>query len=368
MSSGAVFLVDGDGNLTRMSAGAPPTEDRMQSLVARFPELISDGNGDLLLIKREQPVPDSMGGSGRWSLDHLFVTQAGVPVLAELKRASDTRLRREVVGQLLDYAANGVAYWQPGQIADAFIATCEAAGARADDVLSAFLRDQPADAFWAQVDANLEAGRIRLVFVADVIPPELARIVEFLNEQMRADVRAVELNWFEGEGGVTTLVPRVTGETQRAVAQKTNRNSGPVPSVDEWIDQNMPAHGADAVAGARAFVKWIEELGASPVVSSAKGAIRAVFAGRSGASVYPLCLWEFGAMVEVPFRTLRAPALADPIERQQRWDAINAVTPLSTKNLSGGPGFKVALLADPATLAALTPPVRALIEWAVRGA
>jgi 5-methylthioribose kinase len=29
----------------------------------------------------------------------------------EVKRSSDTRIRREVVGQMLDYAANAVVYW-----------------------------------------------------------------------------------------------------------------------------------------------------------------------------------------------------------------------------------------------------------------
>jgi hypothetical protein len=52
-------------------------------------------------------------------------------------------------------------------------------------VLAAFLGPQEPDAFWRQVDANLRAGRVRMVFVADRIPPELRRIVEFLNEQMR---------------------------------------------------------------------------------------------------------------------------------------------------------------------------------------
>ena len=51
-----------------------------------------------------------MKNSGRWSLDHLFVTRDGVPVLVELKRAMNSRLRREVVGQILDYAANATAY------------------------------------------------------------------------------------------------------------------------------------------------------------------------------------------------------------------------------------------------------------------
>jgi hypothetical protein len=39
-----------------------------------------------------------------------------VPTLIEVKRQSDTRLRREVVGQMLDYAANAVVYWRIDQL------------------------------------------------------------------------------------------------------------------------------------------------------------------------------------------------------------------------------------------------------------
>ena len=51
-----------------------------------------------------------MGGN-RWSLDHLFLDQEGIPTLVEVKRGTDTRIRREVVGQMLDYAANAIVYW-----------------------------------------------------------------------------------------------------------------------------------------------------------------------------------------------------------------------------------------------------------------
>lgn len=57
-----------------------------------------------LLVSREWGVPREEGGGGHWSLDHLFLDQEGVPTLVEVKRSSDTRLRREVVGQMLDYA------------------------------------------------------------------------------------------------------------------------------------------------------------------------------------------------------------------------------------------------------------------------
>jgi hypothetical protein len=63
------------------------------------------------LIDRESAVPDTEEGPGRWSVDHLFLDQDCVPTLVEVKRSSDTRIRREVVGQLIDYAANAVVYW-----------------------------------------------------------------------------------------------------------------------------------------------------------------------------------------------------------------------------------------------------------------
>ena len=52
--------------------------------------------GNLLLVKRELEVPESEGGAGRWSLDHLFIDRAAVPVLVEVKRASG-RATRELV-------------------------------------------------------------------------------------------------------------------------------------------------------------------------------------------------------------------------------------------------------------------------------
>jgi len=49
----------------------------------------------------------------RWDLadgvlDHLLLDQDGIPTFVECKRASDTRIRREVVAQMLDYAATAL--------------------------------------------------------------------------------------------------------------------------------------------------------------------------------------------------------------------------------------------------------------------
>jgi hypothetical protein len=51
------------------------------------------------------------------------------------------------------------------------------------------------------VSINVQAGRIRLIFVADEIPPGLHRIVEFLNGQMNpVEVLAIEVRQHVGLG------------------------------------------------------------------------------------------------------------------------------------------------------------------------
>lgn len=65
--------------------------------------------------------------------------------------------------------------------------------------------------FWEKTKTNLQAKKIRLVFVADKIPQELRLIVEFLNRQMDpAEVLAVEIPQYVG-ASQTVVVPRVLG-------------------------------------------------------------------------------------------------------------------------------------------------------------
>ena len=61
-----------------------------------------------LLIKREMSVQDHNSGQDRWSIDFFLVDQDGVPTFVECKRFNDTRSRREVIGQLLEYAAMSI--------------------------------------------------------------------------------------------------------------------------------------------------------------------------------------------------------------------------------------------------------------------
>ena len=367
MTRSIIYTVDAAGTLTAMRPAEPRSEDFMQKLVAAHPELIADQDGALLLIRREQPIADREDGSGRWSLDHLFVTRSGIPVLVELKRAVDTRLRREVIGQMLDYAANGTAYWQSGRIAESYAATMAELGRDADAEMSTFLAgSSDPEQFWEQVDANFAAGRIKMVFVADTIPRELARIVEFLNEQMKADVRAVELSWFESEGGVTALTPRIIGETERAQNEKAVRSALPSIGRETWIETKLGPCGDDIIAAANAFVALVDDLGGRAEVTSSQGSILSVF-DTAGGALYPFRLSNErkGSVQLYLGHLIYRPAFADEAVRQRLYDDLVAIVgPLSTKTLNGFPGFDARKLNDPAIVAALAIYLRQLLAEA----
>ena len=195
-------------------------EDKLQELIAEHPELI-DGEqmrpGDALrwiLVKREMGIADVPEAANRWSIDHLLIDQEGMPTLVEVKRSSDTRARRAVVGQMLDYAAHASDTWSSGAIREAYERGERSRGRDPDQRLAELLElneDLDVEQYWAQVTTNLEAQRLRLLFVADDIPDELARIVAFLNRHMAdIEVLAVELKQFRGESS-RMLVPRVIG-------------------------------------------------------------------------------------------------------------------------------------------------------------
>jgi hypothetical protein len=225
-----------------MTATEYDLEDIPQDLIARYPELL--GGGQItpddprrwILIQREAGIPREEGGGSHWHLDHLFLDQDGIPTLVEVKRSANREIRRMVVGQLLDYAANAVRYWPIGEVIERFEATCAERGAEQAAVLSEVIgEDENPDDFWSRVDNNLRSGRLRLMVVADEIPSELQAIIEFLNGQMdRTEVLGVEIRQYVGEDR-QTLVPRVIGLT---AAAKTAKSTGDPRSYEERLEDS----------------------------------------------------------------------------------------------------------------------------------
>ena len=266
MSAG-IYAIQENGQLVEMIERPYDSEALLQELLEKYPNLLAGEQINSaeprrwLLVSREMMVPSEEDGAGRWSIDHLFLDQEGIPTFVEVKRSSDTRIRREVVGQMLDYAANGVVYWPPERIRASFEANCQIQGIVPEQALMERLGESvDPEQFWQQVATNLQLGRIRMLFVADKIPTELQRIIEFLNVQMTpAEVLAVEIKQFVGQG-LKTLVPRVIGLTVEAQKNKTLASRGSRQWDESSFIQALEAQGeTNQVEIVKKMLAWAQD-------------------------------------------------------------------------------------------------------------
>ena len=311
--AGGIYLVQDSGSLVEMTEQPYDAEARLQRLLSDYPNLLAGNQVNptaprrWLLIKQEASIPSEDGGSGRWSLDHLFLDQDAVPTLIEVKRSTDTRIRREVVGQMLDYAANAVVYWPAGAIQAQFEAACQARGLEADEVLADFLAgERDAESFWQMAKHNLQAGRVRMVFVADVIPPELQRIVEFLNGQMDpAEVLALEVRQFIGQGQ-QALVPKLIGQTAAAQQAKATPTASSGRQWDErsFLEDLSDRGGPQLVEVATEILRWAGDAGVRIWWGNGKtrGSFYLMVDHAAGVD-WTISIWSTGG-VEVHFQQL----------------------------------------------------------------
>lgn len=376
--TGRIYLLNEDSDLTPMDETAYDSESLLQELLANHPDLMAgeqinhDDPRRWLLVAREMSVPDEEAGSRRWSLDHLFIDQEGIPTLVEVKRSSDTRIRREVVGQMLDYAANAVVYWPVEDLRARFETCCETRGEDATEVLSELLnQDLEVDEFWLQVKTNLQAGRIRMVFLADDIPSELRRVVEFLNEQMDpAEVLAIEIRQFVGQG-VRTLVPRVLGQTettrQRKRAQSSRGESVRRGAISEsdFMSIFEAVRSPEEIEALQCLVQWARDRGLED--SFRKGQRGAVFYPQfhlRGIDYSPIVVHQDGH-VRIQMRRLKnRPPFDSAGRRQELHDRIASIPGLvlTDAGMEGLPLIPLASLAEISHRNALLESLDSMIE------
>jgi hypothetical protein len=370
--NGGIFLIQNSGELVEMTEQPYDTEEVLQLLLAKYPNLLAGDQIDpskprrWQLVSREMGVPDEEDGADRWSLDHLFLDQDAVPTLIEVKRSTDTRIRREVVGQMLDYAANAVVYWPVETIRARFEQTCQENGVAADDVLAKFLgpQSEPGE-FWQRVKTNLQAGRVRIVFVADEIPAELRRIVEFLNSQMDpAEVLAVEVKQYVGQG-LKTLVPRVIGLTAEAEGKKGAGGA----NKRAWDERSFFAdlrdrHGENAVQAARKILEWAKghHLDVSWGEGAKDGSFYPMFHYK-GVKNSTCGVYTYGR-VEMPFQQMRGRRPFDEEAKALEWrDRLNQIPGVNVPvdAISRRPSIQLQVLTDDAAMRQFL----AVLDWLV---
>lgn len=179
------------------------------------------------------PIEDPNNGENRWSLDFLFLDQSGIPTFIECKRFLDTRSRREVIGQMFDYAANGTHYFSRDKFLEYLTEEATKRQKNLEDLLLEIDPDSgdSVDAYLDLIENNIKEGQLRLVFFMEESPYELRSIVEFLNSQLeRTEVLIVEAKQYQNDD-VRFVIPTIWGYTEKARRVKksttvTNNSTG----------------------------------------------------------------------------------------------------------------------------------------------
>ncbi|MFQ5903911.1 MAG: hypothetical protein ACE5JO_09490 [Candidatus Binatia bacterium] len=221
--SDEVFVIEGEelrplpGHPWRAGLFGKTLEEALQTLIEKYPQILpgkqmdpgSDDPPRFVLLCREMT-------SGGGSLDHLLVDQRGILTLLEAKLIQNPEARRAVVGQVLEYAASAVESWGNGRVRAKAAEFWSRHGKKLGDVIREnFGGHTDEEAFWVEVEQNLQQGQIRLIIATDELWPEVRRIIEYLNGEMkRAKIYGLELRCYGEESGSLVLVPNLIGQTQ----------------------------------------------------------------------------------------------------------------------------------------------------------
>lgn len=210
-ASGTASLASAD-----LASGLP--EAWLQALLFQHPELIpltqiEPGSGQFVPVVRELTIPKPGGGV---YLDLFGVTPFGRPVLIECKLWRNPQARREVVAQILEYAAL-LRRWSYADLTARLKARLPSDLASHQNPLYEIARRHGSplneSVFTDSVATNLRHGDFHLIIGGDGIREDMIAIAEHIRDQ-GARLALVEFQrWSDGNGN-TVVVPHIPFRTQ----------------------------------------------------------------------------------------------------------------------------------------------------------
>lgn len=218
-------------------------EAHLRDLLAAHPTLIP-GAGDFAQVCTEF-------GTAAGSSDVVAVDIENGLTVVECKMASNPQVRREIIGQVLDYAST---FWRmPVEEFDAIWCKRTSHSLFEDSNKSQEMR--------ARLNRDLSSGEFRIILAVDEINDDLKRIVEYLNNITLAAVAVIAVAYSRSEdNGTEILVSNSFGaELVRAKNERFN-NLRHQWSPDEylaWVDKEDP----EASKVARVLISALTENG-----------------------------------------------------------------------------------------------------------
>lgn len=203
----------------RLTSSAHYGEAWLQQLLFAHPgllplDVIDPGAGTMVPVCRELAMPK---GGATIFLDILGFTTGGRPVLVECKLWRNPQARREVVGQLLEYAAL-LRTWSYADLTSRVKPRIDS-GAE-NPVFDAVRRAKPDldESRFVDAAANcLARGDFDLIVAGDGIRADMQAITAFLNEAggLTARFALVEFQvWRDESAGTTVVLPVIPFQTE----------------------------------------------------------------------------------------------------------------------------------------------------------
>jgi hypothetical protein len=227
---GAPVLVDQNGTvatrLTRLPLDARKIREFwLQDLIRRHPEILPVGNIEPAfspLISVGMEVPTAVG-----SIDNLYVSPSGYVTLAETKLWRNPEARREVVGQIIDYAKD-LRRWSFQDLDERVRAYNKVHRGGDIGILETLrlyeqLDEQDEASIVDTISRNLERGRLLLLVVGDGIRESVEEMAAFLQStpQLHYTLALVELEIYkfdhDPDADRVLVVPQIVAKTSEVV-------------------------------------------------------------------------------------------------------------------------------------------------------
>jgi hypothetical protein len=361
----ATVWISSSNGLVHLEPRAYAREADLQEFIADHPSVLAsavhpqDHEPRWLLIAQELSIIVDDGlEKVHWSLDHLFVDGHGTPTLVEVKRSSDPRSRREVVGQMLDYAASFKATWSATKLRELWHSKCLDAESAMERFLAASAVED-ADAFWTLVDTKIRAGEMRLLFVADRLSTPVVRIIEYLNEQMATtEVIGVEVlpHSSAADPSIVAYVPTVRGRTSAVAPAKSSSETRPVEEFERML---LDRHGPEVFDAVQQLIGRASDLGGFVTTGTDARNPRLFlnfFTGATGKNLWPLVVNPRIGKVALQLRWMAYVPGFDDEDRRAEFVSRCATAigqSIDAPRMDGFPGFQVQVLTNPGVVDSL---------------
>lgn len=197
--------------------------------------------------------------AGAGAVDNFLITRSGLPVLVECKLWRNPEARREVVGQILDYA-KVLSLWS---VSDLEREVRSRTRRGLFEIVNSRFDPMDEVAFSDAVNHNLRTGRFLLIILGDGIREGVEALVDFMQRHagLQFVFSLVEFPIFELPGGGQILTPRVLAKTMLMTRHVVEVSAGQTVSDNQTSEDDGKAVDADQAAmgdAQRAF--WQEFL------------------------------------------------------------------------------------------------------------